>query len=300
VDEKAARRSDHGSGRGQGREDAGRHEPLRSAQHRAAHQLNAALKAWNLFHKDQQYIIKDGEVVIVDSFTGRSDVRAPLFRRHPPSHRGQGRHHGSRRGPDAGDHHVPESLPALRGSSRHDRYGEDRDAQIRDIYGLDVVVVRQHADGRRDSSDIVFKSEKAKFEAVVAESSRVQQGPAGSRRHAFDREERTARCDAAPPGRRVQRAQREVPRARGRNHQKTRPARAGDDRHQHGRPRHRHQLGEGVAKNGGLHIIGTERHDRGASTISCAAAPAVKAIRGRRALRFVGRRSDAPCSAATV
>ncbi|MHB1549922.1 MAG: preprotein translocase subunit SecA, partial [Vulcanimicrobiaceae bacterium] len=29
-----------------------------------AHQLNAALKAWNLFHRDQQYIIKDGEVII--------------------------------------------------------------------------------------------------------------------------------------------------------------------------------------------------------------------------------------------
>src|SRR5579884_151668 len=35
------------------------------------HQLNAALKAWNLFHRDQQYIIKEGEVVIVDEFTGR-------------------------------------------------------------------------------------------------------------------------------------------------------------------------------------------------------------------------------------
>jgi preprotein translocase subunit SecA len=35
------------------------------------HQLNAALRAWNLFHKDQQYIVKDGEVIIVDEFTGR-------------------------------------------------------------------------------------------------------------------------------------------------------------------------------------------------------------------------------------
>jgi preprotein translocase subunit SecA len=35
------------------------------------HQLNAGLKAWNLFHKDQQYIVKDGEVIIVDEFTGR-------------------------------------------------------------------------------------------------------------------------------------------------------------------------------------------------------------------------------------
>ena len=36
-----------------------------------AHQLNAALKAWSLFHKEQQYIVKDGEVIIVDEFTGR-------------------------------------------------------------------------------------------------------------------------------------------------------------------------------------------------------------------------------------
>ncbi len=35
------------------------------------HQLNAALKAWHLFHNDQQYIVKDGEIVIVDEFTGR-------------------------------------------------------------------------------------------------------------------------------------------------------------------------------------------------------------------------------------
>ncbi|MDQ2681687.1 MAG: preprotein translocase subunit SecA, partial [Candidatus Eremiobacteraeota bacterium] len=39
------------------------------------HQLNAALKAWNLFHKDQQYIIKETEngqeIIIVDEFTGR-------------------------------------------------------------------------------------------------------------------------------------------------------------------------------------------------------------------------------------
>ncbi|MGB6522613.1 MAG: DEAD/DEAH box helicase, partial [Candidatus Cybelea sp.] len=35
------------------------------------HQLNAALRAWNLFHRDQQYIVKDGEVIIVDEFTGR-------------------------------------------------------------------------------------------------------------------------------------------------------------------------------------------------------------------------------------
>ena len=40
-----------------------------------------------------------------------------------------------------------------------------------------------------------------------------------------------------------------------------RTARRGDDRDEHGRPRYRHHLGEGVAELGGLHIIGTERHE---------------------------------------
>src|SRR4051812_9781087 len=35
------------------------------------HHLNAALRAHNLFHKDQQYVVQNGEIVIVDEFTGR-------------------------------------------------------------------------------------------------------------------------------------------------------------------------------------------------------------------------------------
>src|SRR5579864_4802192 len=37
-----------------------------------AHQINQALKAKALFHRDQEYLVKDGEVVIVDEFTGRT------------------------------------------------------------------------------------------------------------------------------------------------------------------------------------------------------------------------------------
>ena len=35
------------------------------------HQLQAALKAKELFRKDEQYVVKDGEIIIVDEFTGR-------------------------------------------------------------------------------------------------------------------------------------------------------------------------------------------------------------------------------------
>ena len=50
-----------------------------------AHQLNAALKAWNLFHRDQQYIVKDGEVIIVDEFTGRLMYGRRYSRRRSPA-----------------------------------------------------------------------------------------------------------------------------------------------------------------------------------------------------------------------
>ena len=35
------------------------------------HHLNAALRAHTLFHRDQQYVVQNGEVIIVDEFTGR-------------------------------------------------------------------------------------------------------------------------------------------------------------------------------------------------------------------------------------
>ena len=81
------------------------------------HQLNAALKAWHLFHSDQQYIVKDGEVVIVDEFTGRlmygrrySDGIHQAIEAKEGLQRPQ-------RGSDARDDHVPELLPPLRASS---------------------------------------------------------------------------------------------------------------------------------------------------------------------------------------
>ena len=44
---------------------------LRAANILLIHHLYAALRAHNLFHKDQQYVVQNGEVVIVDEFTGR-------------------------------------------------------------------------------------------------------------------------------------------------------------------------------------------------------------------------------------
>ena len=55
--------------------------------------------------------------------------------------------------------------------------------------------------------------------------------------------------------------QRQAARARGEHRRAGRAAGRGHDRHQHGRPRHRHRARPGRAEAGGLHIIGTERHE---------------------------------------
>ena len=90
-----------------------------------SHHINQAMKARGLMKRDIDYVIKDGQVIIVDEFTGRH-VRPPVQRGPASGHRGQGGR--DRRGgeQDPGHHHLPEFLPALRQALRHDRHRADR------------------------------------------------------------------------------------------------------------------------------------------------------------------------------
>ncbi|MBV8374219.1 MAG: preprotein translocase subunit SecA, partial [Candidatus Eremiobacteraeota bacterium] len=134
------------------------------------HQLNAALKAWNLFHKDQQYIVKDGEVIIVDEFTGR----LMYGRRYSDGiHQAIEAKEGIKvRSEDQtlatitfqNYFRLYEKLAGMTGTAKT----EER--EFRDIYGLDVVVIPTNRPvNRKDHSDIVYKSEDAKFNAVIDE-----------------------------------------------------------------------------------------------------------------------------------
>ena len=125
------------------------------------HQLNAALRAWNLFHRDQQYIVKDGEVIIVDEFTGR----LMLGRRYSDGiHQAIEAKEGIKvRGEDQtlatitfqNLFRLYEHLAGMTGTAKT----EER--EFRDIYGLDVVVVPTNMPMvRKDNSDIVYKSEQ--------------------------------------------------------------------------------------------------------------------------------------------
>src|SRR5579871_537321 len=135
-----------------------------------AHQLNAALKAWNLFHRDQQYIVKDGEVIIVDEFTGR----LMYGRRYS-----DGIHQAIEAKEKLNVRREDQTLATITFQNYFRLYDKlagmtgtanTEEREFRDIYGLDVVVIpTNRAIARKDLGDIVYKSENAKFEAVVDE-----------------------------------------------------------------------------------------------------------------------------------
>jgi preprotein translocase subunit SecA len=227
------------------------------------HQLNAALKAWNLFHRDQQYIVKDGEVIIVDEFTGR----LMYGRRYS-----DGIHQAIEAKEGMTVRSEDQTLATITFQNYFRLYdklagmtgtAKTEDREFREIYGLDVVVMPTNQPvKRKDFADIVYRTENAKFDAVVEEIIREHETgrPVLVGTRSIEKSERLAMllrnrgvaCNVLNAKYHEQEAQIiKDAGVWGAVTIATNMAGRGVDI----------KLGEGVAAVGGLHIIGTERHE---------------------------------------
>ena len=158
------------------------------------HHVYAALRAHALYHRDQHYVVQNGEVIIVDEFTGRLMCGPALVGRPAPGGGGQGRRGDPEGKPDAGVDHLPELFPHVQQAGRHDRHGGYRGLRIPEIYNLETVVIPTHRPMiRKDMHDQVYLTAKEKYQAVINDIRDCHAArPAGAGRHHLDRDQRAA------------------------------------------------------------------------------------------------------------
>jgi len=134
------------------------------------HAVNQALRAHALFQRDREYIIKDGEVIIVDEFTGR------LM---PGRRWSDGLHQAVEAKEKVKIQSENQTLATITLQNYFRMYdklagmtgtAETEAEEFEKIYGLDVSVIPTNVPMvRLDQPDMVYKTEKEKFRAVIEE-----------------------------------------------------------------------------------------------------------------------------------
>jgi len=134
------------------------------------HHLYAALRAHHLFHRDQHYVVQDGEVVIVDEFTGR------LMSGRRWS---DGLHQAVEAKEKVAIQNENQTLASITFQNYFRMYRKlagmtgtaDTEAyEFQEIYGLETVVVPTHMKMiREDRLDLVYRTTKEKHKAIIDE-----------------------------------------------------------------------------------------------------------------------------------
>lgn len=132
------------------------------------HHINNALKAHGTMHRDEAYVVQDGEVVIVDDFTGR----LMYGRRYS-----EGLHQAIEAKEGVKIARESKTLATITFQNYFRMYNKlsgmtgtalTEEDEFRSIYGLDVIVIPTNMPlVRDDEPDAVYKSQAAKFRAVV-------------------------------------------------------------------------------------------------------------------------------------
>jgi preprotein translocase subunit SecA len=227
------------------------------------HHINQGLKANTIFKRDVDYIVKNGEVIIVDEFTGR------LM---PGRRYSEGLHQALEAKEGVKIENENQTLATITFQNYFRMYdklagmtgtADTEAAEFKKIYDLEVIVVPTDKPMvRRDYPDAIYKTRKEKFNAVIEEIEELnRQGqPVLVGTISIDVSEQVSK-NLKKKG-----IKHEVLNAK--NHEKeaeiiamagqsgavtisTNMAGRGTDI----------VLGEGVTEIGGLHIIGTERHE---------------------------------------
>ena len=132
------------------------------------HHVTQALRAHKLFHKDQHYIVRDDEVMLIDEFTGRMMRGRRLSDGLHQAIEAKEGVQGPARERDAGQRDLPELLPALRQAGRHDRHGGDRSRRIHGNLRAGRGRGSDQPPGRRvDEHDEVYRTAREKYEGIV-------------------------------------------------------------------------------------------------------------------------------------
>lgn len=228
-----------------------------------AHHVNQALKAHALFKRDRDYVVKDGEVIIVDEFTGRL-----MFGRRYS----EGLHQAIEAKEGVKIEKESQTLATITFQNYFRMYEKlagmtgtamTEEPEFKKIYNLDVVEIPTNKPAiREDIPDVVYRTEQGKFEAVVEEIvQRYAKGqPMLVGTVSVEKSERlSAMLDRRGIPHQVLNAkyhEKEAEIVAGAGQKgtvtiATNMAGRGTDI----------ILGEGVSELGGLHIIGTERHE---------------------------------------
>ena len=227
------------------------------------HHVNQALKAHTLFKRDVDYLVKEGQVLIVDEFTGRVM---------PGRRYSDGLHQALEAKEKVKIERENQTLASITFQNYFRMYkklagmtgtADTEAAEFKKIYNLDVVVAPTNMPMiRTDSPDVIYKTEAEKFNAVIEEIKVLHKekrpvlvgtisieksellsrylSRTGIKHHVLNAKQHDKEAEIV--------AQAGQP---GMVTISTNMAGRGTDI----------KLGEGVAELGGLHILGTERHE---------------------------------------
>ena len=227
------------------------------------HLLNASLRAYAMMHRDKDYVVKDGQVVIVDEFTGRL-----MFGRRYSD----GLHQAIEAKEGLKVERESQTLAAITFQNYFRMYeklsgmtgtAKTEEQEFNNIYGLEVYEIPPNRPLlRKDLPDLIFKTKKAKYKAVVkdvVERHKKGQPVLVGTTSITQSEELSDMLLKSGVPHNVLNAKHHEKEAeivanagqRGMVTIATNMAGRGTDI----------SLGEGVAELGGLHILGTERHE---------------------------------------